>query len=205
MHREILQSRLRPWQLAPAVCLVWMVLLGPGAWGQATEQRATLLDGQASWCTIFRALSLQIPAECRTPLHKGVVFTAAIPAAPASCPASFTTTRIQFNFDSSALRPESYLLLDLLATVLNDARMANQTIRIEGHTDSVGPLAYNRHLSQQRALAVQRYLHTSHGIPFSRLPTLGKGPDEPYDPAYPTAAINRRVQFTNLSAACLQG
>jgi len=148
---------------------------------------------------------MHVPAECRTQRPKGVVFTAALPPAPVSCPPSFTTTRIQFDFDSAALRPESYLLLNLLAEVLNDARMANQVIRIDGHTDSVGPVAYNWHLSQQRARAVQGYLHTAHDIPLSRLPTLGKGPAEPYDPAHPTAPVNRRVQFTNLSATCLQG
>jgi len=73
-------------------------------------------------------------------------------------------------------------------------------VRIEGHTDSVGPEAYNMKLSLQRAEAVMKYL-VSQGVDADRMEVLGKGED------YPVAsndtdegrAHNRRIEFIILS------
>ena len=108
-------------------------------------------------------------------------------------------TRIQFALDSAQLAPEAYPLLEALAQVLKDPVMASKVIRIEGHTDSAGAAAYNQRLSAQRAASVQRYLHTVHGVPLAQIPAVGKGKTALYDPSRPFDAVNRRVQFVNLT------
>jgi outer membrane protein OmpA-like peptidoglycan-associated protein len=187
-------------QILPQTCLLCALLLAAGTLAQAAEPGVTILNENLSWCTIFHALSLQVPPECRAQLTKTVVFTDPSTPAPGYQPYAFATTRIQFRFDSSALAPESQPILDTFANVLKDPRMADQVVRVEGHTDSVGSVGYNRRLSSKRAMAVQHYLHEHHGIALIRIPAIGKGPTEPYDPKHPTAALNRRVQFVNLSA-----
>ena len=184
--------------------LLCALLLATGTLAQAVEPGVTILHENVSWCTIFHALRLQVAPECYGHLTKTIVLNE--PSSPAltnrSC--AFATTRIQFRFDSATLAPESQPPLDILASVLKDARMADQVVRVEGHTDSLGSATYNRRLSYQRALAVQHYLHAYRGVALTHIPAVGKGKDEPYDPDHPTSALNRRVQFVNLSAHCGQ-
>jgi len=73
-------------------------------------------------------------------------------------------------------------------------------IRIDGHTDSSGPLAYNMALSQRRADSVRDFL-IKNGIDGSRLETKGFGPNNPAVPNTSPAnmAQNRRVEFTPLN------
>ncbi len=90
-------------------------------------------------------------------------------------------------------------MLDRLAGVLKDDLMQDKTVEIDGHADASGSADYNLTLSQLRARAVRAYLIQQHGIAPERLPFVGKGETELYDPAHPTAAVNRRVVFTNLT------
>ena len=73
------------------------------------------------------------------------------------------------------------------------------TIRIEGHTDNVGSLAFNMALSRDRASAVLDFLVTR-GVAKSRLAIEGKGPLEPRGDNRTEAgrALNRRVQVVIL-------
>lgn len=181
-------------------------------------QPITLLQPDASVCAIFQALSPQGAPQCQRRTRSIVLASAApLPTQPAAPPSRIeaspvlaTTatpaprvyafaTRIQFAYDSTHLAPEAYPLLANVAQVLKDGLMTDKIIRIEGHTDSAGSEAYNVRLSTQRAQAVQRYLHTEHGVPLRRIPTVGKGEAELYDPAQPLDAANRRVQFVNVT------
>ena len=63
---------------------------------------------------------------------------------------------IQFDFDSSRLRPESLELVERLAAALKSDRLRDQRFRIEGHTDAKGRADYNQQLSDRRAGAVRR-------------------------------------------------
>jgi preprotein translocase subunit SecD len=69
-----------------------------------------------------------------------------------------------------------------------------QAVVIEGHTDSIGPEAYNDKLSQRRAQAVRSYL-VAQGIDASRLRAEGYGEQRPLPGREGKAAVNRRVQF----------
>ena len=105
--------------------------------------------------------------------------------------------RVQFEFDSFRLTDDAKAVLDRLAGVLKNDLMKGKVVEIEGHTDAVGPDAYNLTLSQLRARSVRAYLIQEHGIAPERLPFVGKGETELYDSGHPTAAVNRRVVFTN--------
>ena len=81
-----------------------------------------------------------------------------------------------FAFDSAELTAEGMQALDDVAN--QAAEVPNQTIRITGHTDKIGPLEYNKQLSMRRAQAVQEYL-SAKGLSASNMEVAGVGPAEP--------------------------
>jgi len=83
---------------------------------------------------------------------------------------------ILFGFDSAALKPAAYPLLDEAVTILK--KNPGIMIEIQGHTDNIGPEAYNLKLSERRAQAVKSYLEQK-GIASSRLTSKGYGEAEP--------------------------
>ena len=137
---------------------------------------------------------LDDPASAVTPVGYEVAARQANPPARKSINA-----RVQFEFDSFDLTGDAKGVLDRLAGVLNDDVMQDKVVQIEGHADAQGPDEYNLTLSQLRARAVRAYLVEQHGISADRLPFLGKGESELYDASNPTAPVNRRVVFTNLT------
>lgn len=108
--------------------------------------------------------------------------------------------RIFFPFDSAELTPAARRTLDELAVALASPRLQGDRFRIAGHTDAVGDEAYNLDLSRRRAEAVVDYLARTHGISADRLIGEGYGESAPFDPANPTAGLNRRVEVVNLAA-----
>ena len=97
----------------------------------------------------------------------------------AGCPILFTPERapvilrgVMFETGKSALKPESFTVLDIVAQSL----IANPDIRIEiaGYTDNTGSDATNRRLSQARADAVRAYLG-SKGVAPGRMVAKGYG------------------------------
>jgi OOP family OmpA-OmpF porin len=66
---------------------------------------------------------------------------------------------------------------------------------IEGHTDNIGAVDYNRGLSQRRADSVRKALIEKFGIESARLTAKGYGPDRPVAGNDTAAgrAKNRRV------------
>ncbi|MFO7971971.1 MAG: OmpA family protein [Desulfobacterales bacterium] len=92
-----------------------------------------------------------------------------------------------FDFDSSTLKPGAYSEIGRVADVLN--RYPQTTIRVEGHTDSKGPEAYNQTMSEKRAVAVKNAL-TQRGVDPTRIQTVGFGESQPISSK---DAMNRRV------------
>lgn len=102
---------------------------------------------------------------------------------------------ILFDYDSSALRPESRTTLRELAETFSRYSDIN-SISVEGHTDSTGSDEYNLGLSQRRARSVSDYL-VSQGVPSNRIVSRGYGESQPKD-SNATAAgrqVNRRVEI----------
>jgi outer membrane protein OmpA-like peptidoglycan-associated protein len=101
---------------------------------------------------------------------------------------------IFFNFDSSVLKEESYKPLDEAVKILKNH--SNLVFTIEGHTDSIGPVAYNLNLSKERARTVMNYF-ISKGIPADRISSTGYGEAKPVatNETAEGQAKNRRVEI----------
>lgn len=107
---------------------------------------------------------------------------------------------INFEFDSTQVRPESLPFLAAVGDMLSKTGFESETVLIEGHTDASGEAGYNQQLSLRRAGAVRDYLVNQYGIDPQRLVVAGKGEAEPYSAQDPGHAINRRVQFQPLTS-----
>ncbi|OQK15791.1 hypothetical protein AU255_16495 [Methyloprofundus sedimenti] len=101
---------------------------------------------------------------------------------------------INFGFDSSKITSASEHILDNAVVVLK--RNPSMTVRLDGHTDSIGTQAYNMGLSVRRAQAVKSHL-IAKGIAARRLTIKGFGKSNPIASNNTEAgrAENRRVDF----------
>lgn len=107
---------------------------------------------------------------------------------------------VTFEFDTAALTRAAERNLDLVVESLKTAKQVD--IKVAGHTDSIGPAAYNQKLSLRRAASVKTYL-VNHGIDPDRISTVGYGETRPIAPNEeadgsdnPTGrAMNRRVEL----------
>lgn len=101
---------------------------------------------------------------------------------------------VLFDTADATLKPGGRQNLDNIARVMREHPEA--TITVEGYTDNQGSFAYNRMLSEQRAMAVKQALVQS-GVDASRITARG------YGEGYPVASndhaegrqLNRRVQL----------
>lgn len=82
---------------------------------------------------------------------------------------------IQFDFNSSVLKTESYPTLDKLSQIL---REKGSKMTITGYASSEGTAAYNLKLSKDRANSVKTYLVNS-GVSASQIRAIGKGEANP--------------------------
>ncbi|MFD2594226.1 OmpA family protein [Sphingobacterium griseoflavum] len=82
---------------------------------------------------------------------------------------------IQFEFDSSVLKTESYATLDKLAQEL---RSANSSVKLDGYASAEGSEDYNMNLSKDRANAVKQYLVNA-GVSASSISANGYGEANP--------------------------
>lgn len=100
---------------------------------------------------------------------------------------------INFDYDSAIVKPEFYSEVEKVAIFMR----ANPTARviIEGHSDSDGPAAYNKTLSNKRAQASAKILVTKFGIDSLRVTAVGFGEERPLTANDTPAdkAKNRRV------------
>src|SRR5512143_199028 len=85
-------------------------------------------------------------------------------------------SEVLFDFDSAAIKPSFAPSLGKVANVLQ--QYPDTTIKVVGHTDSIGSDQYNLGLSQRRAQSVANYL-ASQGVASQRLTTEGMGKQNP--------------------------
>jgi len=98
-------------------------------------------------------------------------------------------SEVLFAFDSFTLKSGGYAEIKKVADVLKT--YIATSIRVEGHTDSIGSESYNMQLSEKRAHAVKNAL-IQMGVSSSRIQTVGYGESQP---RYSSDAMNRRVNI----------
>lgn len=142
-------------------------------------------------CPVCAAAAVRVDTVWRTPA----------PTAPITIVLRDTLVLegVNFEYDSSALTPESHWVLDRVAVEMLKPEWVNTRWEIAGHTSSIGTEDYNMALSQRRAEAVRAYL-VSRGVANSRLVPKGYGE---LNPKYPNdnegrAWRNRRVELRRI-------
>jgi len=105
---------------------------------------------------------------------------------------------VYFDFNKSTIQDRSFPLLDEVVRILTENPQVN-SVRVEGHTDTVGTRAYNAGLSDRRAKSVMAYL-VKQGVEKKRLTAKGYGFDFPIDTNKTQEGRdkNRRVEFNIL-------
>jgi OOP family OmpA-OmpF porin len=103
-----------------------------------------------------------------------------------------------FDFDSSELKEEAKAAIDERIYEIRSQGEAKLTsiMKIEGHTDSTGPEAYNQKLSEQRAQAVADYiLSNTQRLNADDMEVIGMGESDPVasNDTRDGRAQNRRV------------
>ena len=101
---------------------------------------------------------------------------------------------VLFDFDKAEIKPEFTAEIDAAAELL----LANPdvTVRIDGHTDSIGTEEYNQGLSERRAQSVVDYL-AAQGVDPTRMTPSGMGESDPIadNGTREGRARNRRVEI----------
>lgn len=106
---------------------------------------------------------------------------------------------IYFDFESAERKPQGRAQLIELAQTMLSPEHRDRVFLIEGHTDTLGPEAYNLGLARRRAETVRTFL-AAQGIMSDRLQVKGVGESRPLVLAgsIDEQAINRRVEFVRL-------
>lgn len=107
---------------------------------------------------------------------------------------------VLFDFDRSEIKPAFTDELDQAADLL--LANADVTVRIDGHTDSVGTEEYNMGLSERRAEAVAAYLE-ARGVSRDRMTVAWFGESQPVasNDTAEGRAQNRRVEIDLIQTA----
>lgn len=105
-----------------------------------------------------------------------------------------TLSDVLFVFNQAELTPTAKSQLDALMSQFEDADVVS--IKVVGHTDSVGSDAYNQSLSERRASSVAEYL-ISQGVAPNKVTSEGKGESQPIadNETEEGRAKNRRVEL----------
>lgn len=183
--------------LALACCLGGMA---PAALAQSSSAAApsTKQMIEALLPSGTKGRNLLVRQSADTPAAAASGAAPAAPATPAAAePAPSLSLAIQFEANSSRVRPESGGLLGDLVAAMISPELKDTRFVIEGHTDARGNAAANRRLSQERAEEVRQYLMLL-GVHASRLKAVGKGSSEPANTKDPLAAENRRVRVVTV-------
>lgn len=100
---------------------------------------------------------------------------------------------MSFPSGKHVILPENYQLLAKVQKAIRE--FGSPRVTVEGHTDSVGSLELNNHLSQKRAEAVREYLLANAVVPADQIVAVGYGPTRPLAPnnTEEGRAANRRI------------
>ncbi len=131
------------------------------------------------------------------PTEKGTTELNGCPSADGTESAGGVATskdNIQFEFNSSVLKTESYASLDRMVSMLNAKKSAK--LGLAGHASIEGTSEYNQQLSVDRANAVKTYLVNA-GVDSKKITVKGYGETRPIasNDTEEGRMLNRRVEF----------
>jgi outer membrane protein OmpA-like peptidoglycan-associated protein len=128
-----------------------------------------------------------LKAECAQAEKAGMRCQSRIPKS------SMDTVLVTFARGSSSLTPDAKEFLAAVGKALKSKESLWTSVTIEGHTDVTGTRDVNERLSKERADVVKDYLAANFGL--TRIETIGRSSDQLKNPADPTGAVNRRIEF----------
>lgn len=104
---------------------------------------------------------------------------------------------VLFEFDSSTLKAEARPTLMEAAKVINEDTTLKR-VEVGGHTCDLGPAAYNKTLSQRRAIAVGDFLVKEGNVDADKLTIQGYGMEKPKvaNDSKENRQRNRRVELS---------
>jgi OOP family OmpA-OmpF porin len=134
-----------------------------------------------------------VPAPAPTPAPAPAPAPEAAKPKPVAEKITFAAD-VFFDFDKAIITPEGKSKLDDLAGKMRGINL--EVVIAIGHTDSIGPDAYNQKLSVRRAEAVKAYL-VSKATEANRVYTEGKGEKQPVasNQSKEGRAKNRRAEI----------
>lgn len=97
-----------------------------------------------------------------------------------------------FDTNSSQLNADVQPQLASISEVLSEFR--NTLVVVNSHTDIIGDADYNQRLSEQRAIAVGRFL-VEHGVSPERIAVVGHGESRPLNDQNNDRWSNRRIEI----------
>ena len=102
-------------------------------------------------------------------------------------------TNIQFDYDSSSIKPSAYPVLDAVSA---DLISSAATLELDGYSSAEGTAAHNVRLSKDRANSIKTYLVNS-GVNPQKVKIKGYGESHPIadNSTEEGRIINRRVEF----------
>ena len=118
-------------------------------------------------------------------------------------PPARVTVNVLFKVGSTELADDfSVLQMQEAGEALSSDLLAGYRFEIAGHSDNVGTVENNLHLSQERAEAVKQFLIKFYGVTTGRLEARGYGESEPVasNETEEGRAKNRRVVFSRIDA-----
>ena len=158
----------------------------PSKYCQLYEGIAPEMKDMTDYNRIEEMIKAHIPKE--------VVKEVAVAAPAPKMEEKWVLVGVNFDFNKSNFKPESYpILYDAAKTLLTHPDMK---VTINGYTDNIGSESYNKKLSQKRADMVKEYL-ISKGVDGSRLTAVGMGESNPVgnNKTAEGRAMNRRIEF----------
>jgi len=170
----------------------------------AINNQVSLLDADPS-----KRYNLQVNNENYEPYASSLKFEGtntttiyltekAPPPPPVDLQALLKLENIYFAFDKHAIRKDAAIELAKIVEILNKYPVIE--LDIVGHTDSLGPAAYNERLSARRAASTKQWL-VENGISADRITTFGYGEKRPINDCATKKCTkeqhykNRRTEF----------
>ena len=157
--------------------------------GQCQECRTDAECAIGKKCESMRCVAGAASAISTTP---PAAETASNSGSNGSADAMCQFPKIHFDYNSSALTPQSMEALQQVVTCLTNR--PNLHLLIEGDCDERGTEEYNLALGQRRATNVEKYLE---GLGVQRISTVSYGKDKPVCTQNTEACLreNRRAEF----------